>query len=152
MHKVMYNIFVALLCRCDGIGRRSGLKIHRWRQRTGSSPVTGTIKEKRLISRKPCGINRFLYSKFTPVFCFFPGRPLRSGHVQQPGASCNLQSIAFHPTDRFLQLLQPAEKRMLSHHRALTLIRTQKTAPSNLKAPSFRHSAEWAFPSHRFYQ
>lgn len=25
----------------DGIGRRSGLKIHRWRQRTGSSPVTG---------------------------------------------------------------------------------------------------------------
>ena len=31
-------------CRCDGIGRRSGLKIHRWRQRTGSSPVTGTKK------------------------------------------------------------------------------------------------------------
>ena len=24
-------------------GRRSGLKIRRWRQRTGSSPVTGTI-------------------------------------------------------------------------------------------------------------
>ena len=32
----------AVPCRCDGIGRRSGLKIHRWRQRTGSSPVTGT--------------------------------------------------------------------------------------------------------------
>ena len=32
------------MCRCDGIGRRSGLKIHRWRQRTGSSPVTGTKK------------------------------------------------------------------------------------------------------------
>ena len=32
-------------CRCDGIGRRSGLKIHRWRQRTGSSPVTGTITD-----------------------------------------------------------------------------------------------------------
>ena len=31
--------------RCDGIGRRSGLKIHRWRQRTGSSPVTGTTSE-----------------------------------------------------------------------------------------------------------
>ena len=28
--------------RCDGIGRRSGLKIHRQRWRTGSSPVTGT--------------------------------------------------------------------------------------------------------------
>ena len=33
-------------CRCDGIGRRSGLKIHRWRQRTGSSPVTGTKEER----------------------------------------------------------------------------------------------------------
>ena len=36
----MYN--VTCTGRCDGIGRRSGLKIHRWRQRTGSSPVTGT--------------------------------------------------------------------------------------------------------------
>ena len=34
-------------CRCDGIGRRSGLKIHRWRHRAGSSPATGTkIKER----------------------------------------------------------------------------------------------------------
>ena len=30
------------MCRCDGIGRRSGLKIHRWRHRAGSSPATGT--------------------------------------------------------------------------------------------------------------
>ncbi len=37
---LLYNI--TYTCRCDGIGRRSGLKIHRWRQRTGSSPVTGT--------------------------------------------------------------------------------------------------------------
>ena len=29
-------------CRCDEIGSRSGLKIHRWRQRAGSSPATGT--------------------------------------------------------------------------------------------------------------
>ena len=29
-------------CRCDGIGRRRGLKILRWRQRAGSSPATGT--------------------------------------------------------------------------------------------------------------
>ena len=28
--------------RCDEIGRRSGLKIHRWQQRAGSSPATGT--------------------------------------------------------------------------------------------------------------
>ena len=41
---VQYDIIILLhqICRCDGIGRRSGLKIHRWRQRTGSSPVTGT--------------------------------------------------------------------------------------------------------------
>ena len=29
-------------CRCDEIGRRSGLKIHRWQHRAGSSPATGT--------------------------------------------------------------------------------------------------------------
>ena len=28
--------------RCDGIGRRSGLKIRRWRQRVGSTPTIGT--------------------------------------------------------------------------------------------------------------
>ena len=28
--------------RCDGIGRRSGFKIRRWRHRGGSSPPTGT--------------------------------------------------------------------------------------------------------------
>ena len=32
-----------LTCRCDGIGRRGGLKIHCPQGRTGSSPVTGTI-------------------------------------------------------------------------------------------------------------
>ena len=39
-----YNICAKEIttCRCDGIGRRSGLKIHRWRQRAGSSPATGT--------------------------------------------------------------------------------------------------------------
>ena len=39
---------IVCICRCDGIGRRSGLKIHRWRQRTGSSPVTGTTSEQAL--------------------------------------------------------------------------------------------------------
>ncbi len=29
-------------CRCDGIGRRSGLKIHRQRWRAGSTPASGT--------------------------------------------------------------------------------------------------------------
>ena len=35
-------IVAGSICRCDGIGRRSGLKIHRQRWRTGSTPVTGT--------------------------------------------------------------------------------------------------------------
>ena len=30
--------------RCDGIGRRAGLKIQSWRQGAGSTPATGTIK------------------------------------------------------------------------------------------------------------
>ncbi len=37
---IVYNIFRTR--RCDGIGRRSGLKIRRWRQRGGPSPPTGT--------------------------------------------------------------------------------------------------------------
>ena len=31
-----------IMCRCDGIGRRDGLKIRWWRHRVGSSPTTGT--------------------------------------------------------------------------------------------------------------
>ncbi len=31
-------------CRCDGIGRRDGLKIRWWRHRAGSSPATGTTE------------------------------------------------------------------------------------------------------------
>ena len=33
-----------MLRRCGGIGRRKGLKIPRSKERTGSSPVSGTIK------------------------------------------------------------------------------------------------------------
>ena len=29
--------------RCDGIGRRAGLKIQSWQQGAGSTPATGTI-------------------------------------------------------------------------------------------------------------
>ena len=43
------HYFIAELCRCGGIGRRSGLKIRWGKPRTGSSPVTGT---KQLISAK----------------------------------------------------------------------------------------------------
>ena len=42
-----YNIkAVKKICRCDGIGRRAGLKIQSWRQGAGSTPATGTIKKK----------------------------------------------------------------------------------------------------------
>ncbi len=51
------------LCRCVGIGRRDGLKIHCQRWRAGSSPATGTMKnlfchrQKRFFSEiNPCGI------------------------------------------------------------------------------------------------
>ena len=40
------TILLERTCRCDGIGRRSGLKIHRWRHRAGSSPATGTNKKR----------------------------------------------------------------------------------------------------------
>ena len=40
--KIVYNNYCTR--RCDGIGRRSGLKIRRWRQRGGPSPPTGTTK------------------------------------------------------------------------------------------------------------
>ena len=36
------------MCRCDGIGRRDGLKIRWWRHRVGSSPTTGTTSEQAL--------------------------------------------------------------------------------------------------------
>ena len=39
---MVYNIPA---CRCDGIGRRDGLKIRWWRHRAGSSPATGTTSE-----------------------------------------------------------------------------------------------------------
>ena len=36
------RVYYSGTCRCVGIGRRSGLKIHRWQHRAGSSPATGT--------------------------------------------------------------------------------------------------------------
>ena len=42
--------------RCDGIGRRAGLKIPWWRHRVGSSPTTGTKKGK-----GPLGLCLFWY-------------------------------------------------------------------------------------------
>ncbi len=40
--KAWYNSFAFPASRCDGIGRRSGLKIHRQQWRAGSSPAIGT--------------------------------------------------------------------------------------------------------------
>ena len=54
---------VILICRCGGIGRHKGLKIPRWRQRTGSSPVSGTSRLRLHANLAPhdCGER----------FCFF---------------------------------------------------------------------------------
>ena len=43
----LYNKPVSI-CRCDGIGRRDGLKIRWWRHRVGSSPTTGTSSSQAL--------------------------------------------------------------------------------------------------------
>ena len=50
-HKILlifskkYAIISYGACRCDGIGRRAGLKIQSWRQGAGSTPATGTTKK-----------------------------------------------------------------------------------------------------------
>ena len=83
----LYN--VTCTGRCDGIGRRSGLKIHRWRQRTGSSPVTGTTSEQtsyrllRLFYKSQSAlILLLLLSKPNPLSLGFGlGPPLCGGFV-----------------------------------------------------------------------
>ena len=59
----MFGIRLTTICRCDGIGRRSGLKIHRQRWRAGSSPATGTTLEQAL-----CRLLR-LFSKVRARSC-----------------------------------------------------------------------------------
>ena len=39
---VRVGVYLNLSCRCDGIGRRAGLKIQWWQHRIGSTPITGT--------------------------------------------------------------------------------------------------------------
>ena len=42
--RVWYDYGVLVLRRSDGIGRRTGLKIRRWRHRAGSTPAFGTSR------------------------------------------------------------------------------------------------------------
>ena len=65
------------LSRCGGIGRRKGLKIPRWQQRTGSSPVTGTKPEK----SEPSFPNR----KRVRIFCLYLILHYRSIKLRKPG-------------------------------------------------------------------
>ena len=51
--KTRYNINI---CRCDGIGRRDGLKIRWWRHRVGSSPTTGTSQDNTIRALLGCVI------------------------------------------------------------------------------------------------
>ena len=61
--KMLYNTQAP--CRCDGIGRRDGLKIRWWRHRVGSSPTTGTIKEPGIDTKSVPGLFLFIWL-FTP--------------------------------------------------------------------------------------
>ena len=56
---IVYNTFQT--CRCVGIGRRGGLKIHCQRWRAGSSPATGTNYVKRFRCR---GLNAYGIKRF----------------------------------------------------------------------------------------
>ncbi len=64
-------------CWCDGIGRRTGLKIQRWQHRTGSTPVTSTTSER--VTLVP--IFYFIKNQSpTPLFLLFHKRS-RSAHL-----------------------------------------------------------------------
>ena len=63
----MINYNTIIKCRCDGIGRRAGLKIRSWRQGAGSTPATGTKQEKPITSRFSLGY-RFFYVIIFNIF------------------------------------------------------------------------------------
>ena len=65
-------------CRCGGTGRRKGLKIPRWKHRTGSTPVSGTTssrtshRSRRRFSKKASSLTCFAappFRKKTPLRC-----------------------------------------------------------------------------------
>ncbi len=87
---LLYNTFRT--CRCDGIGRRSGLKIHRWRQRTGSSPVTGTTSSRTLQRSR----RRFLFpSKRCPSRIVQSPFPVRTAGAEQRTLR-RITEVVFH--------------------------------------------------------
>ena len=108
-------------CRCDGIGRRSGLKIHRWRQRTGSSPVTGTKSEICCISTDfgfsffqqqlsvRCDKVAFL-STFLPITLFHPlfyrFFPELTAHISQGLTLLLIDNMGVHCCSTQLQMPQ----------------------------------------------
>ena len=47
------NVSANFRCLLIGSGRITKLKIHRWRQRTGSSPVTGTKRDRHVLHAGP---------------------------------------------------------------------------------------------------
>ena len=48
------------MCRCDGIGRRAGLKIPWWQHRVGSTPTTGTIQKIKGVISFDSSLNFFI--------------------------------------------------------------------------------------------
>ena len=61
-NKSFRTSFVLIFGRCGGTGRRKGLKIPRWKHRTGSIPVSGTKGTKRQGVASPLGFF-FLYRR-----------------------------------------------------------------------------------------
>ena len=72
--------------RCGGIGRRKGLKIPRWKQRTGSSPVTGTRK------RAPFGVLFFCAADRGSIPWAGASRKLSCGQFLATGAAAAARS------------------------------------------------------------
>ena len=54
-HQTGFGLYI--VCRCGGTGRRKGLKIPRWKHRTGSIPVSGTTGQ----GRSQAALRLFLF-------------------------------------------------------------------------------------------
>ena len=65
---VFEQVFLKYTCRCDGIGRRVGLKIQFQQWSAGSSPATGTIPEPSNIKGSGTFLS-FFEHRFSGCFC-----------------------------------------------------------------------------------
>ena len=73
LRALRYNLLRT--CRCVGIGRRGGFKIHCQRWRAGSSPATGTIVGASFVSLAPTYF--ISQSALMPLLLLSKSNPLR---------------------------------------------------------------------------